>query len=1177
MRSPTPALVAALGLLAVVALLWTVDRPEKKSSGSKRATTAVSPSSLEGADSSTTLLGIAPLNANAFAALFESRVGETLALPLDPPLAGEVTMRHRHASGALALGLRFAEQEDTTAFFERSPSGRIEGHVLSRGSGTAYRIEPNEDAAGLQGRRIPAADLLCARLDGGQLLPGMPPEPDPHASESEGEEGGETEDSVPLLSSRPGADHIIYLNFEGETVVGTAWNNSFNDGNPIVAAPFGSAAHIPGIWASISEDYAPYQVDVTTDRSAFENAATGKRIMAIFTPTKEWYGNAGGVAYVGSFGSATNPYCWVFNLTLNGASEAGAHEIGHTVGLSHDGTFTRAYYSGHTHASGVSWAPIMGTGYNRDIVQFSRGEYPNANRKQDDLAIVSGYIPPLPDDHGATPESATTLTASGGAFSIDGVIGVELDEDLFRLESLDEGAISLAAMPAQPYRNLDLRLELLDSNLDLVAAAAPEGPFDASLSVPDLPPAVYFVKVSGSGLGDLATGYGRYGSMGRYTLEGTFPSAPRPAAPTGLSASDGSSPDEVVLAWNATPLAEGYRVYRSDTAEPGDAAFLGSSAAPSFADTEAVAGVFYHYFVSAYNDGGESDLSAGDPGHRLLLPPPTPAGISATTDSPHSIRVGWETSVRASGYRIYRNTVDDPGTAIEISATHRLYHHDTSTAPGESFYYFVRAYNASGDSPPTGGGGMNLGTKTAMPPGTPTNLLASEGLSPEHVALSWSGTALAAGYYLYRNTIESVSGAVSIAFIADATAYLDGGGIAGQSYFYFVRSLLEGGESAPSNLAEGSRALVPPPVPIDLAASRGTLAKEVLVTWAAARDASRYLVYRGPSESPDNADYLGQTDSLEWHDATVAAGRSYRYFVRAENLAGMSVFSAGALGYPGDLDPGDDAFENNDDPSTAFPLNPVGGPTITRFAARALVLDPDWYEVRSGSGPATLSVAVVPEATRGSLRLSLFDEAGSPAAFSTTRGNLHLLSLAVGSGETFRILVECDEGLNVPYRLAWGLLAPGTTGHAPDLRYGPVFPPQRGAGLVSTRGSGQILRLAVGLRKARRAFHSLENVGSAPGAFRLRGRGGNRHFSVRYRRLVGASWRNITAATVRGKTFFSIDPFATASFRIEVKARRTPRRAALMIPLRASSPGSAASDDLVRFRCTKKATPRQRR
>ena len=60
------------------------------------------------------------------------------------------------------------------------------------------------------------------------------------------------------------------------------------------------------------------------------------------------------------------------------------HEIGHTLGLYHSGQTTGVeYYAGHS-----DWAPIMGVGYGKSLTQWSKGEYPNANQPQDDIAII---------------------------------------------------------------------------------------------------------------------------------------------------------------------------------------------------------------------------------------------------------------------------------------------------------------------------------------------------------------------------------------------------------------------------------------------------------------------------------------------------------------------------------------------------------------------------------------------------------------------------------------------------------------------------------------------------------------------------------------------------------------------------------------------------------------------
>ena len=147
----------------------------------------------------------------------------------------------------------------------------------------------------------------------------------------------------------------------------------------------------------ISEDYRPFNVNVTTDRSVYNSYRTDRKTMIIFTPNNEWYGAAGGVAYVDIFGNQFfDEPGWVFTdqLLYNNvphapwAAEAGAHEAGHVVGLSHDGTGSADYYEGHG-SGATSWGPIMGASYQVAVSQWSRGEYSGANNTEDDLAIIA--------------------------------------------------------------------------------------------------------------------------------------------------------------------------------------------------------------------------------------------------------------------------------------------------------------------------------------------------------------------------------------------------------------------------------------------------------------------------------------------------------------------------------------------------------------------------------------------------------------------------------------------------------------------------------------------------------------------------------------------------------------------------------------------------------------------
>ena len=169
-----------------------------------------------------------------------------------------------------------------------------------------------------------------------------------------------------LLHSRPGANRVIYLDFDGH-VDNTPGN--WKDGAsapPYNISGSNSATfstternRIIEIWQRVAEDFSMYAIDVTTEEPAIEalrktssgDSAYGIRV-CIGGSGNDWYGsNVGGVAFVGSFDAGNDVPCWVFPAgTGNGPkniAEAASHEVGHTLGLLHDGIEGGAgYYSG---------------------------------------------------------------------------------------------------------------------------------------------------------------------------------------------------------------------------------------------------------------------------------------------------------------------------------------------------------------------------------------------------------------------------------------------------------------------------------------------------------------------------------------------------------------------------------------------------------------------------------------------------------------------------------------------------------------------------------------------------------------------------------------------------------------------------------------------------------------
>src|SRR5437667_12263516 len=104
---------------------------------------------------------------------------------------------------------------------------------------------------------------------------------------------------VPVLNSYPSASATIFLDFDGYTVNGTSWNWA----GPIYCAGAGlTTAQMTEVFDRISEDYRPFNINVTTDSTKFLAAPLAKRMRVVFTVSSSWYGNgAGGVSYVGSF------------------------------------------------------------------------------------------------------------------------------------------------------------------------------------------------------------------------------------------------------------------------------------------------------------------------------------------------------------------------------------------------------------------------------------------------------------------------------------------------------------------------------------------------------------------------------------------------------------------------------------------------------------------------------------------------------------------------------------------------------------------------------------------------------------------------------------------------------------------------------------------------------------
>ncbi|NEO37779.1 MAG: hypothetical protein F6J90_16170 [Moorea sp. SIOASIH] len=343
------------------------------------------------------------------------------------------------------------------------------------------------------------------------------------------------------LNSNPDADHIIYLDFDGHTTTGTDWNEEF--GSAIVTPAYDTDGDTSNfstaeketiwhIWQRVAEDFSPFNVNVTTaqpsddqlKKTSGSDSQWGIRVVIGGDGT--WYKpGTVGVAYMDSFNWDSDTPTFVFSEQYNGSekevAETISHEVGHTLGLEHDGNFTNQYYSGH--GSGpTGWAPIMGNSDFKDLTQWSQGEYTGASNQEDDLDIITGQngFGYRLDDYSNWRTDAAALSINDGQVENYGIIEQNNDIDWFEFNSTT-GDIALDIEPFERGANLDILARLYNASGQLISSSNPIGSLSGSFNV-DLDPGQYYLSVEGTGQGNLVTGYSDYGSLGQYSITGTI-------------------------------------------------------------------------------------------------------------------------------------------------------------------------------------------------------------------------------------------------------------------------------------------------------------------------------------------------------------------------------------------------------------------------------------------------------------------------------------------------------------------------------------------------------------------------------------------------------------------------------------------------------------------------------
>lgn len=331
------------------------------------------------------------------------------------------------------------------------------------------------------------------------------------------------------LSSLPDATKTIYVDNTGHHSVDNGW------GHNIMFDPFDTDGDVDNFsddelleiqlqFQNLAEDFLPFGVNITTKEPTLDQLTKDGRddevygLRVVNTQPTDEFGGFCGIAQFNIFDSDIDaPVFTVCKGDADGALVT-AHEVGHALGLRHDGLDGAQYHPG-TFDGDYSWGPIMGAPFGAEVTQWSDGDYAGSTNTEPDYDIITSDANGFgfrADDYGSVIADAHIVEANDdGEVFLWGIVERNTDVDVFEF-SVGTGDFAITINPLQESANLDVRAKILDEAGEVLFESNSDSSMSAGFDL-TLTGGTYYLTVEGTGRTGM---YNGYGSIGLYTIEG---------------------------------------------------------------------------------------------------------------------------------------------------------------------------------------------------------------------------------------------------------------------------------------------------------------------------------------------------------------------------------------------------------------------------------------------------------------------------------------------------------------------------------------------------------------------------------------------------------------------------------------------------------------------------------
>ena len=272
---------------------------------------------------------------------------------------------------------------------------------------------------------------------------------------------------------------------------------------------------------------------------------------------------------------------------------------------------------------------------------------------------------------------------------------------------------------------------------------------------------------------------------------------------------------------------------------------------------------------------GSFDIAAANTAlPAISCAPEAPLSLSAGVIS-GQVLLSWTGSAGATSYAIYDGTSAGAEGATPIATTGNTSTVIKGLAGGKTYFFTVKAVNASGSS----GASNEASVAVPLPPAAPASVVAAPGNA--QATVSWKASTGASSYEVFQGSTAGGESTVPVASGIAGTSTVISGLKNGSTYYFVVKAVNNGGDSAKSNEAKVTL-YAAPATPASVSATSGSAAGSVVLSWSGVSTAVSYNVYAGSSSDGEGS--TPKVSGVKTTSTTISglvSGQTYYFQVTA--------------------------------------------------------------------------------------------------------------------------------------------------------------------------------------------------------------------------------------------------------------------------------------------------------